>query len=233
MKNSLFLLVLFAILHSGLWACTNLIVTKGASADSATYLVYLNDGEWLYHLHRTPAQNHSVTDSLSFISMSGKEHKVHQIAHTNAIIGFLMNEHQLAIGESTFVGREELWDKDQPLKYWELMRLALLRAKTAREAIECVANHKPDVVVMDIRHPLNEYDCQMLQWCHHYQLPTHIVLTKADKLKRGAQQTSKLQTQKQLKEAGINASVQIFSALKKTGLDELVMKLNEWLEISS
>jgi GTP-binding protein len=89
------------------------------------------------------------------------------------------------------------------------------------------------VVIMDIRHPLNEYDWQMLQWCHHYQLPTHIVLTKADKLKRGAQQTSKLQTQKQLKEAGINASVQIFSALKKTGLDELVIKLNEWLELSS
>jgi len=140
MKRFLFILILFGIFHSGLLACTNIIVTKGASADSATYLVYLNDGEWLYHLDRTPAEDHSVTDSLSFISMSGKEHKVHQIAHTNAIIGFLINEHQLAIGESTFVGREELWDKNQPLKYWELMRLALLRAKTAREAIKVITS---------------------------------------------------------------------------------------------
>jgi GTP-binding protein len=89
------------------------------------------------------------------------------------------------------------------------------------------------VVIMDIRHPLNEYDWQMLQWCHHYQLPAHILLTKADKIKRGAQQNSKLKTQKQLKEAGIDASVQIFSALKKTGLDELVIKLNQWLELTN
>ena len=87
------------------------------------------------------------------------------------------------------------------------------------------------VVIMDIRHPLNDYDWQMLNWCHHYQLPAHVLLTKADKIKRGAQQNCKLQTQKQLKDAGITASVQTFSALKKTGLDELVIKLNDWLEL--
>lgn len=85
------------------------------------------------------------------------------------------------------------------------------------------------VVIMDIRHPLNDYDWQMLEWCHHFQLPAHVLLTKADKIKRGAQQNSKLQTQKQLKEASINASVQIFSSLKKTGLDELVTTLDQWL----
>lgn len=88
------------------------------------------------------------------------------------------------------------------------------------------------VVIMDIRHPLNDYDWKMLEWCHHYQLPAHVLLTKADKIKRGAQQNSKLQTQKQLKEAGIDASVQIFSTLKKSGLDELVAKLNQWLELN-
>ncbi len=89
------------------------------------------------------------------------------------------------------------------------------------------------VIIMDIRHPLNDSDWQMLEWCNHYNLPAHVLLTKADKIKRGAQQNSKLQTIKQLKEANIIASVQIFSALKKTGLDELVAKLNEWLEIPS
>ncbi len=87
------------------------------------------------------------------------------------------------------------------------------------------------VVIMDIRHPLNDYDWQMLEWCDHYQLPAHVLLTKADKIKRGAQQNSKLKTQKLLKDAGISASVQTFSALKKTGLDELVIKLNTWLEL--
>ena len=87
------------------------------------------------------------------------------------------------------------------------------------------------VVIMDIRHPLNDTDWQMLQWCNHFDLPAHILLTKADKIKRGAQQNSKLKTQKLLKEANINASVQIFSSLKKSGLDELVAKLNDWLEL--
>ena len=87
------------------------------------------------------------------------------------------------------------------------------------------------VVIMDIRHPLNDTDWQMLEWCNHYNLPAHVLLTKADKIKRGAQQNSKLQTIKQLKDANITATVQTFSALKKTGLDELVAKLNEWLAI--
>jgi len=88
------------------------------------------------------------------------------------------------------------------------------------------------VVIMDIRHPLNDYDWQMLEWCQHYQLPAHILLTKADKIKRGAQQNSLLKTRKLLKEADIDASVQTFSALKKTGLNELVIKLNDWLTLN-
>ena len=87
------------------------------------------------------------------------------------------------------------------------------------------------VIIMDIRHPLNDYDWQMLEWCNHFNLPAHVLLTKADKIKRGAQQNSKLKTQKELKEAGINATVQTFSSLKKAGLDELVVKLNSWLEL--
>lgn len=89
------------------------------------------------------------------------------------------------------------------------------------------------VVIMDIRHPLNDYDWQMLEWCDHFNLPAHVLLTKADKIKRGPQQASKLLTQKKLKEAGINASVQTFSALNKAGLDELVTKLNDWLKLTS
>ncbi|PLX12781.1 MAG: dipeptidase, partial [Marinilabiliales bacterium] len=122
------------------FSCTNILVSRGASADSSTFLVYTNDGEWLYHLDQTAAADHDIKDSLVFKSISGIKYKVHQVPHTYAIISFQMNEHQLAIGETTFLGREELWDKDLPLKYWELMRLALLRAKTAREAIEVMTS---------------------------------------------------------------------------------------------
>jgi len=87
------------------------------------------------------------------------------------------------------------------------------------------------VVIMDIRHPMNDYDWQMLEWCDHFQLPAHILLTKADKIKRGAQQNSLLKTRKLLKNANTDASVKTFSALKKTGLDELVTRLNGWLKL--
>jgi GTP-binding protein len=71
----------------------------------------------------------------------------------------------------------------------------------------------------------------MLEWCHYFNLPAHVLLTKADKLKRGPQQNSLLSVRKQLKESGSNATAQVFSALKQTGLNELVAKLNEWLEL--
>ena len=71
----------------------------------------------------------------------------------------------------------------------------------------------------------------MLEWCHYYRLPAHVLLTKADKLKRGAQQNSLLAVRKMLEESGSDATVQVFSALKQTGLDVLVSKLDEWLEL--
>ncbi len=134
----LLIILVLTVIPINLKACTNLLVTKGASIDSATYLVYLNDGEWLYHLNRKEALDHNPKDSLTYTSMNGAKFKIHQIPHTHAIIGFQMNEYQLAIGETTFEGRLELWDKDKPLKYWELMELALLRASTAREAIKVI-----------------------------------------------------------------------------------------------
>ena len=141
-KYFLSFLILFFLIFSFFktFSCTNILVTRGASQDSAVYLVYLNDGEWLYHLNLTPAADHDINDSLEYSSLSGKKFKIHQVAHTNAIVGFHVNEYQLAIGETTFTGRKELWDKDKPLKYWDLMRLALLRAKTARQAIEVMTS---------------------------------------------------------------------------------------------
>ena len=89
------------------------------------------------------------------------------------------------------------------------------------------------VVIMDIRHPLKDFDLQMLDWCQHFNIPAHILLTKADKLKRGPAQNTLLKCRKFLKEEGFDATIQTFSSLKKTGLDELVHKLNEWMELET
>lgn len=86
------------------------------------------------------------------------------------------------------------------------------------------------VVIVDIRHPMKEFDLHMLDWCQHYNLPTHVLLTKTDKLKRGPAQAALLKTRKELKQAGYDCSAQTFSALKKTGLNELASILDSWLE---
>ena len=84
------------------------------------------------------------------------------------------------------------------------------------------------VVIMDIRHPLKDFDLQMLNWRRHFGLPGHVLLTKADKLKRGAQQSALLKVRKQLKQDGHDVSVQTFSALNGEGVDALAQKLNGW-----
>jgi GTP-binding protein len=88
------------------------------------------------------------------------------------------------------------------------------------------------ILLMDIRHPLQEYDQQMLNWAAQASLPVHILLTKADKLKRGPAENSRLKVEKLLRDMDPGCtllSVQTFSALKKQGLSELQRQLSHWL----
>lgn len=87
------------------------------------------------------------------------------------------------------------------------------------------------VLLMDIRHPLQEFDTTMLNWAKRGQMPVHILLTKADKLSRSQAMNSLFAVQKELKHLGLDrsASVQCFSALKNTGIDDLKAKLQAWL----
>jgi len=73
------------------------------------------------------------------------------------------------------------------------------------------------VLVMDCRHPLTDFDKQMLEWTTGNGCMVHILLTKADKLSRGAAAGTLLKVRKQV---GDSATVQLFSATKKTGLEE-------------
>ena len=116
-------------------ACSSLLVTKGASADGSVMITYTCDGEFHPHLEYTPAADYPPGDSLEITDWGGNVRgSIPQVEHTYAVVG-LMNEHQLAIGETTFGGRAELCNSDGLLHYWDLMQLALQRARTAREAI--------------------------------------------------------------------------------------------------
>lgn len=85
------------------------------------------------------------------------------------------------------------------------------------------------ILLMDCRHPLTDYDRQLLAWCRESELAVHILLTKADKLKRGPAGNALLSVRKQLPELHAGASVQLFSALKKTGVEEVQALLDRWL----
>ena len=85
------------------------------------------------------------------------------------------------------------------------------------------------ILMMDVRHPLTDFDQQMLAWCKHSEMPVHILLTKADKLKRGPAMSSLLKVKNTLKDQP-NASIQLFSATKKIGIDEAITVLDNWLE---
>ncbi|WP_347988220.1 ribosome biogenesis GTP-binding protein YihA/YsxC [Methylomonas sp. AM2-LC] len=86
------------------------------------------------------------------------------------------------------------------------------------------------VLVMDIRHPLTDFDWKMVEWCEQAQLPLHILLTKADKLNFGAAKNTLLQVQKDLGQVSIEVTLQLFSALNKTGINDIHHVLDEWFK---
>ncbi len=83
------------------------------------------------------------------------------------------------------------------------------------------------VLLMDIRHPLKDFDLGLLQWADQCGLPTHVLLTKADKLKYGAAQKVLMNVRTQCNSMEL-VTVQCFSSLKKTGTSELIKQLNSW-----
>lgn len=84
------------------------------------------------------------------------------------------------------------------------------------------------ILLMDVRHPMKPFDDQMIDWSCNNQIPCHILLTKADKLKRGPAQSTLLKLRRDLPEL---ASAQLFSAKTRNGVGPLIEKLNGWLEL--
>lgn len=88
------------------------------------------------------------------------------------------------------------------------------------------------VLLMDIRHPLTEFDTTMLNWAAKSNMPVRVLLTKCDKLKRGAASNTLLAVRKQLQVYGELASAQLFSATNGDGLKDLIEQLDVWLQLA-
>lgn len=85
------------------------------------------------------------------------------------------------------------------------------------------------VLLMDVRHPLTEFDQMMLDYADKREMPVHILLTKSDKLKKGPASAALQKVRSRLKEWEDLVSVQLFSSLKRDGVDTLSQKLDQWL----
>lgn len=77
------------------------------------------------------------------------------------------------------------------------------------------------VVVMDSRRPLTDHDWRMIDWIQQGRAELHFLLTKSDKLSRNQAKSTLMATQKELENAGVEATLQLFSSLKKEGIDDL------------
>jgi GTP-binding protein len=88
------------------------------------------------------------------------------------------------------------------------------------------------ILLMDIRHPLKDLDITMIDWAVSGELPVHILLTKADKLSRSDVKNTIFKVRKHYELMQHLVSVQSFSSLKKEGVDELIVLLNQLFEIT-
>ena len=132
-----------AIFHaSDARGCTNVIVTKGASADGSCMVSYAADSHVLYgELYFKPEKDWKLGDKLRVYDWDSGKYLglIDQVEHTYKTIGN-MNEHQLIIAETTFGGRSELADPNGIMDYGSLIYITLQRAKTAREAIKVMTD---------------------------------------------------------------------------------------------
>ncbi len=143
MKNKLLIAAaaLMILSAADAFACTNIIVTKDASADGSTMVSYAADSPWLYgELYLRPAGTfkekamRQVTEWDTYKPLG----KIPEVPQTYQRLGN-MNEHQLIIGETTWGGREEQINEGGLMDYGSLIYIALERAKSAREAIKVIA----------------------------------------------------------------------------------------------
>ncbi len=136
-KNLTAIIIALALSLGSTFGCTNFLISKGATNDGSTMITYSADSHVLYgELYFRPAANYPEGSMLDVYEWDTGKYlgKIKQVKHTYSVVGN-MNEHQVAIGETTYGGKEELVDTTAIVDYGSLMYITLQRAKTAREAI--------------------------------------------------------------------------------------------------
>jgi len=136
------LTLLSVLLINTSFACTNFLITKGASTDGSTMITYAADSHVLYgELYHWPAADYPEGTMLKVYEWDTGEYlcEIEQVSHTYNVVGNI-NENQVAIGETTYTGRKELRDTTGLIDYGSLMYITLQRARTAREAIKIMTN---------------------------------------------------------------------------------------------
>lgn len=109
---------------------------------------------------------------------------------------------------------------DKTKKNWQVLLDKYLRQRASLKAL---------VIVMDIRHPLQNLDWDFLYWTEDCNINTHILLTKADKFSFGKQKTVLLTVKKEIKDLKNSVTVQVFSATNRIGVDELENSISNFL----
>ncbi len=123
-------------------ACTNFLVTKGASKNGSVMITYSADSHVLYgELYYWPSRDYPIGSMMDVYEWDTHKFKgrIKQVTHTYSVVGN-MNEHQLAIGETTYGGLEEMVDTSGIVDYGSLIYISLQRAKNAREAIKVMSD---------------------------------------------------------------------------------------------
>ena len=123
-------------------ACTNFLVTKGASKNGSVMITYSADSHVLYgELYYWPSRDYPIGSMMDVYEWDTKKFKgrIKQVARTYSVVGN-MNEHQLAIGETTYGGVESMVNPEGIIDYGSLIYISLQRARTAREAIKVMSD---------------------------------------------------------------------------------------------
>lgn len=175
------------------------------------------------------------SDSLREVAFAGRSN-----AGKSSAINVLTNQNRLARTSKT-PGRTQLINffglsngrylVDLP--GYGYAKVPLVVKNQWQEHLELYLNKRKSLVglvlLTDIRHAFKDFDLMMINWSHQSNLPIHVMLTKADKLKRGAAQNALLAARKELAQYP-NATIQLFSSLQKSGLEGLEATLNTWFE---
>ena len=191
----------------------------------ATFLISAN------HLHQLPDEN-GVEVAFAGRSNAGKSSALNPLTENRNLartsktpgrtqmINYFSLDEQRRLVDLPGYGFAKVPEKVK--KHWQATLEGYLRQRQCLQGL---------VMVMDIRHPLKPFDIQMLNWCQGVQMPVHIILTKADKLKHGAACNTLQQVRRTLKQDYPGATAQLFSALKREGVEELRAVLDRWLRL--